>query len=189
MVWTWVGPRNRVLGWGPWFLRGRGNFGEDIARPVLKYQECPASDRYSPPYLVGDSGDVAFHYQFCSSLLIHLQRYGDSVDNIAEEKSCVFALIWMRWLPSAGTCGQQNFAPTTRVDLYKGHKTMGVFVVDMSTQHLLFTFALQLWSVLGQEGRSFSMTDRSALCRRLLFVCSVSRLELPLFHGCCSSRP
>jgi len=50
----------------------------------------------------------------------------------------------MRWLPSAGTCGQQNFAPTTRVDLYKGHKTMGVFVVDMSTQHLLFTFALQL---------------------------------------------
>jgi len=51
----------------------------------------------------------------------------------------------MRWLPSAGTCGQQNFAPTTQVDLYKGHKTMGVVVViDMSTQHLLFTFALQL---------------------------------------------
>jgi len=54
----------------------------------------------------------------------------------------------MRWLPSAGTCGPQNFAPTTRVDLYKGHKTMGVVVVvvvvDMSTQHLLFTFALQL---------------------------------------------
>ena len=33
-------------------------------------------------------------------------QYGDSVDNAVEKNSSVFSLVWIRWLPSAGACGQ-----------------------------------------------------------------------------------
>ena len=35
-------------------------------------------------------------------------RYEDSVDNTVQENSSVFALIRMRWLPSARACGAEK---------------------------------------------------------------------------------
>ena len=39
-------------------------------------------------------------------------QYGAGVGNTAQENSTVFSLIQMHQLPSAGSCGQQNFTPT-----------------------------------------------------------------------------
>jgi len=37
---------------------------------------------------------------------LHIIWYGDSVDNAVEEKSSVFSIVRMHWLPSARACRQ-----------------------------------------------------------------------------------
>ena len=48
-----------------------------------------------------------FNHFSLKVIILHLTlRYGESVDNTAEENSSIFSLIWMCWLPSAKACGQ-----------------------------------------------------------------------------------
>ena len=49
----------------------------------------------------------SFCWPVCS-----LVRHGVSVGNTVEEKSSVFYIIWMLWLPPARACWQLNFAST-----------------------------------------------------------------------------
>ena len=54
---------------GPDPLAARNNF-RGVSRPIVKYTEYPACDRYSQPYSVNGGSDVAFRYQYCGILFI-----------------------------------------------------------------------------------------------------------------------
>jgi len=69
-------------------------------------------------------------------LVTIMQRYGDSVDNTAQENSSFFSLVGMHWLPSARACGHQQNPPVLnwrcrlmQVNLYYGCKTGGFLLL------------------------------------------------------------
>ena len=72
-AWTWLGPWNCVLGW-VWITPLELVILGDFFRPIIKNRWYPACSRYSQPYLVGGSSNVAFHCQYCSNLLLQLCR-------------------------------------------------------------------------------------------------------------------